>query len=62
MEDLLGAEHVCEVRQTVLQFTRCLVEGQFSELGVLRAHFFNVVRCHQLAEDAQQRWVGGCDM
>jgi tuberous sclerosis protein 2 len=55
VRDLLGPGQPPETRQAVLQFLRALVQGQFSELGVMRAHFFRMVCSHQPEEDTQQR-------
>ena len=55
VRDLLDPSQPAEVRQAVLQFSQALVRGQFSELGLMRAHFFKVVQTHQVEEDAQQR-------
>ena len=54
--DLLDHSQPADVRQAVLQFTQALVRGQFSELGVMRAHFFRVVQSHNVEEDSQQRY------
>jgi tuberous sclerosis protein 2 len=55
VQDLLDRSQPADVRQAVLQFTQCLVQGQYSELGVMRAHFFRVIQSHQVEEDSQQR-------
>ena len=55
VQDLLDRNQPADVRQSVLQFTQSLVQGQFSELGVMRAHFFRVIQSHQVEEDSQHR-------
>ena len=55
VQDLLDRSQPADVRQAVLQFMQCLVQGQYSELGVMRAHFFRVIQSHQVEEDSQQR-------
>jgi tuberous sclerosis protein 2 len=55
VQDLLDRSQPADVRQAVLQFMQCLVQGQYSELGVMRAHFFQVIQSHQVEEDSQQR-------
>lgn len=57
VRDLLQPQQPSDVRQAVLRFTRSLVAGQYSELGVMRAHFFKVIQTHRIEEDAQQRSV-----
>lgn len=57
VRDLLQPQQPSDVRQAVLRFTRSLVAGQYSELGVMRAHFFKVIQTHRMEEDAQQRSV-----
>ena len=60
VQDLLQPRHTADVRHAVLRFTQALVAGQYSELGMMRAHFFKVIQSHRLEEDAQQRCeVGG---
>lgn len=53
--DLLQVSHPVEVRHAVLQFTIAMVAGQYSELGMMRAQFFQIVAGHRLEEDTQQR-------
>ncbi|XP_034313756.2 tuberin isoform X2 [Magallana gigas] len=44
VKDLLDQSVKAENRHTALHFIQCLVEGQLQYLGILRAHFFRVVR------------------
>jgi tuberous sclerosis protein 2 len=55
VQDLLQPRHTADVRHAVLRFTQALVAGQYSELGMMRAHFFKVIQSHRLEEDGQQR-------
>lgn len=57
VRDLLQPQQPPDVRQAVLHFTRSLVVGQYSELGMMRAQFFKVIQTHRIEEDAQQRSV-----
>ena len=60
VRDLLQPRHAVDVRHVVFRLTQAMVAGQYSELGVMRAHFFKVIQSHQLEEDAQQRCVCVC--
>ena len=63
VQDLLQPRHTADVRHAVLQFLQAIVAGQYSELGVMRAHFFQVIQSHHLQEDAQQRSASvGCEL
>ena len=41
----------------MLGFIRSLIGGQYDELGMLRAHFLEVVNEHDILEDFQPWWV-----
>ena len=57
VQDLLQPSQSSDVRHAALWFTRAMVTGQYTELGVMRAHFFKVIQNHRVEEDVQQRSV-----
>ncbi|XP_074649402.1 tuberin-like [Tubulanus polymorphus] len=55
MHDLLEPNVTTENRHLALKFLEHLIRGQYEKLGILRAHFFRVVKGHALLEDCQRR-------
>ncbi|XP_028417406.1 tuberin-like [Dendronephthya gigantea] len=55
VKDLLPAENPPDIRHVTLQFLTSLVTGQYSNLKLLRAHFFTVIENHDIPEDLTQR-------
>ena len=53
VKDLLDKTNSIETRHCVLGFFRALINGQYEELGVLRAHFLHVIQDHTIEEDFQ---------
>ena len=58
VKDLLEPTQYVEARHLVLHFLRALVGGQYDDLNLLRAHFFNIVAQHKVEEDFQLWLVG----
>lgn len=55
VKDLLQ-DNVCkEHRHLVLHFLRCLVQGQSERLGMMRNHYFRLVKTHPNPEDVGPR-------
>ncbi|XP_022317676.2 tuberin-like isoform X3 [Crassostrea virginica] len=55
IKDLLDQSVKAENRHTALHFLQCLIHGQLQYLGILRAHFFRVIRQLNLACDLPYR-------
>ncbi|XP_064629998.1 tuberin-like isoform X3 [Lineus longissimus] len=53
--DLLHPQVPVESRHVALRFLQCLIKGQYVKLGTIRAHFFRVIRQHNLYEDLPLR-------
>jgi tuberous sclerosis protein 2 len=53
LKDLLESSKPTEARHVVLGFLRALIEGQYEDLGILRAHFLRVIQTHSNIEDFQ---------
>lgn len=51
VKDLLEPTQQAEARHLVLYFLRALVGGQYDDLNLLRAHFFNIIAQHKVEED-----------
>lgn len=51
VRDLLQKEVEKEHRQACLHFLKCLVQGQYEKLGIMRTHFFNIIKEHDLTDD-----------
>lgn len=51
MKDLLQKDVEKEHRHICLYFLKCLIQGQIEKLGIMRSHFFNVIKSHDIAED-----------
>ncbi|KAJ4432765.1 hypothetical protein ANN_21404 [Periplaneta americana] len=56
LQDLLHPDVPKEHRHQAFFFFRCLVQGQFDKLGLMRAHFFRVVKTHDVPEDVVPRF------
>lgn len=54
-KDLLGPENSKEHRHITFSFLRCLVQGQYEKLGMMRVHLFRLVKDHNIADDAVPR-------
>lgn len=39
----------------VFSFIKSIILGQFASLGILRKHFFNFIKNHNIAEDISYR-------
>ncbi|KAG8222545.1 hypothetical protein J437_LFUL004581 [Ladona fulva] len=55
LQDLLKREHTKEHRHITFCFFRCLVQGQYEKLGIMRVIFFRVIKLHDIPEDANPR-------
>ncbi|XP_066292479.1 tuberin-like isoform X2 [Branchiostoma lanceolatum] len=55
ISDLLDPQASAEARHIALRFVQSLILGQYDRLGIMRAHFFRVVRHHQVFEDIPER-------
>ncbi|NXN14890.1 TSC2 protein, partial [Indicator maculatus] len=53
--DMLQPERPAEARHAVLQLLRAVVQGQGERLGILRAHFFKVIKDYPSNEDLHER-------
>lgn len=54
-KDLIVANKPQEQRQIALEFYCKLIQGQYKDLGPMRAHFFNVIQNHDVKEDLKHR-------
>ncbi|KAK3596584.1 hypothetical protein CHS0354_015119 [Potamilus streckersoni] len=55
IQDMLLPEASTENRKAALHFLQSLLEGQLNHLGILRGHFFDVIRNISVPEDLNQR-------
>ncbi|KAK7793760.1 hypothetical protein R5R35_000957 [Gryllus longicercus] len=55
LQDLLQRDVQKEYRHLAFSFFRCLVQGQYEKLGLMRVHFFRVIKEHDLPEDIGPR-------
>ncbi|RZF45475.1 hypothetical protein LSTR_LSTR009346 [Laodelphax striatellus] len=55
LSDLLQDNVALEHRHTAFAFFRRLVIGQYERLGMLRVHFFNLIKNHENVEDIEPR-------
>ncbi|XP_071489878.1 tuberin-like [Diadema antillarum] len=55
ISDLLEPQVSADHRHLVLHFFKCVIIGQSDFLGLMRCHFFNVVKNHNIFEDLPQR-------
>ncbi|KAL3877536.1 hypothetical protein ACJMK2_035233 [Sinanodonta woodiana] len=55
IQDMLLPEASMENRKAALHFLQCLLEGQLNHLGILRGHFFDVIRNISEPEDLNER-------
>ncbi|XP_071440421.1 tuberin-like [Hetaerina americana] len=53
--DLLQKNVAKEHRHIAFAFFRCLVQGQYEKLGMMRAQFFRIIKTHDIPEDANPR-------
>ncbi|XP_054698775.1 tuberin isoform X10 [Grus americana] len=53
--DMLQPERPVEARHAVLHLLKSIVQGQGERLGILRAHFFKVIRDYPSNEDLHER-------
>ncbi|PSN43169.1 hypothetical protein C0J52_09893 [Blattella germanica] len=56
LQDLLQREVSKDHRHLAFSFFRCLVQGQYDKLGLMRAHFFRVIKTHDIHEDVAPRF------
>ncbi|CAH1794876.1 unnamed protein product [Owenia fusiformis] len=55
IQDLVQPQVPRESRLIALKFLQALIKGQYKHLGLLRGHFFKVLRSHTLFEDLNER-------
>jgi len=55
VHDLFSANVPPETRHSVFSFIKAIIIGQFSSLGILRKHFFNFIKYHNIADDLPYR-------
>lgn len=55
LQDLLQDSVAKEHRHLAFSFFRCLVQGQYERLGMMRVHFFRLVKSHENPEDTVPR-------
>ncbi|XP_046387021.1 tuberin [Ischnura elegans] len=55
LQDLLKRDVSKEHRHIAFGFFRCLVQGQYEKLGMMRAQFFRIIKTHDIPEDANPR-------
>ncbi|XP_072035978.1 tuberin-like isoform X2 [Amphiura filiformis] len=55
ISDLLDPKLPTESRHLVLNFIKCIIMGQHDRLGLMREHFFNILRNHSIFEDLPLR-------
>uniref|UniRef100_A0A7M4F8B9 Tuberin n=1 Tax=Crocodylus porosus TaxID=8502 RepID=A0A7M4F8B9_CROPO len=53
--DMLQPERPAEARHAVLHLLKAIVQGQGERLGILRAHFFRVIKDYPSNEDLHER-------
>uniref|UniRef100_A0A8D2M6N0 Tuberin n=1 Tax=Zonotrichia albicollis TaxID=44394 RepID=A0A8D2M6N0_ZONAL len=53
--DMLQPERPAEARHAVLHLLKSIVQGQGERLGILRAHFFKVIKDYPSNEDVHER-------
>ncbi|XP_019368284.1 PREDICTED: tuberin isoform X2 [Gavialis gangeticus] len=53
--DMLQPERPAEARHAVLHLVKAIVQGQGERLGILRAHFFRVIKDYPSNEDLHER-------
>ncbi|KAK6623829.1 hypothetical protein RUM44_010685 [Polyplax serrata] len=51
VRDLLHKDVEKEHRHVCLHFLKCLVQGQYEKLGIMRSHFFKIIKNHGICED-----------
>lgn len=56
LQDLLHREVLKEHRHLAFYFFRCLVQGQYDKLGLMRVHFFRIIKTHDIPEDVAPRF------
>ena len=55
VQDLLSKDVAKDHRHVTLNFLRCLVQGQYGKLSLMRVKFFMVVKDHNIPEDIGPR-------
>uniref|UniRef100_A0A672V7Y4 Tuberin n=1 Tax=Strigops habroptila TaxID=2489341 RepID=A0A672V7Y4_STRHB len=55
VSDMLQPERPAEARHAVLHLLKSIVQGQGERLGILRAHFFKVIKDYPSNEDLHER-------
>uniref|UniRef100_A0A8D0L905 Tuberin n=1 Tax=Sphenodon punctatus TaxID=8508 RepID=A0A8D0L905_SPHPU len=53
--DMLQPDRPAEARHAVLHLLKAIIQGQGERLGILRAHFFKVIKDYPSNEDLQER-------
>lgn len=56
LQDLIQSDQPKESRHLVFWFLQRLLQGQFDHLGIMRAHFFRVIKQHDHPEDTNERF------
>ncbi|XP_049853714.1 tuberin isoform X1 [Schistocerca gregaria] len=56
VKDLLSQDIPKEHRHATFYFIRSLVQGQYDKLGMMRVHFFRIVKEHNIPEDTVVRF------
>ncbi|XP_060116946.1 tuberin [Heteronotia binoei] len=55
IEDMLQPDRPLEARHAVLHLLKAIIQGQGERLGILRAHFFKVIKDYPSNEDLHER-------
>ncbi|XP_067006155.2 tuberin isoform X2 [Anabrus simplex] len=55
LQDLFHRDIPKEHRHLAFSFFRCLIQGQYEKLGLMRVHFFRLVKEHDVPEDVGPR-------
>nr|CAD7441252.1 unnamed protein product [Timema bartmani] len=56
LKDLFHPDIAKEHRHLAFTFFSCLVQGQYEKLGIMRSHFFRLIKTHDVAEDVAPRF------
>nr|CAD7400169.1 unnamed protein product [Timema poppensis] len=56
LKDLFHHDVAKEHRHLAFTFFSCLVQGQYEKLGIMRSHFFRLIKTHDVAEDVAPRF------
>lgn len=53
--DLFSQNINTDKRHLVFDLIKSIIQGQFGSLGMLRRHFFNFIKTHNIPEDISHR-------